>query len=109
VDASGSVKLQLQRGTNTVLLGTTVPGLTYSSGDRLQFRVQVTGLSPTTIRATVWKAGTTEPVAWQLTATDSTAALQSAGGIGLCNYLSGSASPTSLVVSFDDLRAGPTG
>ncbi|WP_166784444.1 PKD domain-containing protein [Cryobacterium sp. TMT1-2-1] len=109
VDANGSVKLQLQRSTNTVLLSTTVPGLTYLSGDRLQLRVQVTGLSPTTIRATVWKVGTTEPVAWQLTATDSTAALQSAGGIGLYNYLSGSASPSTLVVSFDDLRAGPTG
>jgi PKD repeat protein len=109
VDASGAVKLQLQRSTDTVLLGAIVPGLTYVSGDRLQFRLQVTGTSPTTIRARVWKVGTTEPAAWQVTATDSTAALQSAGGIGIYNYLSGSATPTSLVVSFDDLWAGPAG
>lgn len=109
VASSGAVKVQVQRSTDTVLQGLTVPGLTYASGDRLQLRVQVSGTSPTTIRARVWKVGATEPTAWQVTATDSTSGLQSAGGIGIYSYLSGSASPSSLVVSFDDLWAGPTG
>jgi hypothetical protein len=109
VASSGAVKVQVQRSTDTVLHGLTVSGLTYASGDRLQLRVQVTGTSPTTIRAKVWKVGATEPAAWQVSATDSTSGLQSAGAIGIYNYLSGSASPTSLVVSFDDLWAGPTG
>ena len=109
VSSSGAVKVQAQRSTDTVLQSLTVSGLTYASGDRLQLRVQVSGTSPTTIRARVWKVGTTEPTAWQVTATDSTSGLQSAGGIGIYNYLSSSASPTSLIVTFDDLWAGPTG
>ena len=47
------------------------PGLTYAAGDQLQMRVQTFGTSPTTVRAKVWKAGTTEPAAWTLTTTDS--------------------------------------
>lgn len=109
IGSSGSVLLQLQRDTDTILKAATISGLTFASGDTLQFRVQVVGTSPTTLRARVWKVGSTEPATWQVTATDSTAGLQSAGSIGLYSYLSRTALPTPSVISFDDLSAGPTG
>jgi len=109
IGSSGSVVLQLQRDTDTILNRTTVAGLTFASGDTLQFRLQVVGTSPTTLRAKVWKVGTTEPSTWQVTATDATAALQAAGSVGLYSYLSRTALPTPVVVSYDDLWAGPTG
>ncbi|TFC87368.1 PKD domain-containing protein [Cryobacterium sp. TMT1-21] len=109
IGANGSVQLQLVRNTDIQMRAVTVAGLTYATGDRLQFRLQVTGTSPTTIQAKVWKVGTAEPANWQATVTDATAGLQSAGSIGLYSYLSSSATPTSLVVSFDDLWAGATG
>jgi len=109
IGSSGSVLLQLQRDTDTILKAATVSGLTFASGNTLQFRVQVVGTSPTTLRAKVWKVGTTEPSTWQVTTTDSTAALQAAGSIGLYSYLSRTGLPTPIVVSYDDLWAGRTG
>ncbi|WP_198418090.1 PKD domain-containing protein [Cryobacterium sp. TMT4-10] len=109
VSSAGSVQLQLQRSTDTVLRSVSVTGLTFNSGDQLQFRLQVTGTSPTTIQARVWKTGTTEPGAWQASITDTTSALQTAGSIGLYSYLSSSSTSTSLPITFDNLSAGPTG
>jgi hypothetical protein len=94
-------------GSSTVLgTETVVPGLSYTPGVFLTVRLQVTRTSPTTIQARVWAAGTTEPSTWQKTATDTTAALQAAGRIGLYSYLSGSATASPRVMSWDDLWAG---
>ena len=110
--SNGGVWLSLQRATaanvETVLAAETqVPGITMAAGQQLLVRVQVTGTSPTTIRARVWKAGTTEPTTWQKTVTDSTAGFQAAGGVGLYLYLSGSATNAPIAFSFDDLKAIP--
>jgi hypothetical protein len=102
----GSVQLHVTRGV-TPVAGGTVPGLTFAAGDQLRVRVQVEGTSPTTLRAKVWKVGQAEPASWFATYTDSTAALQAAGGVGIDTYLSGSSSP--VVFSFDDLTAVPVG
>jgi hypothetical protein len=67
-------------------------------------RLQVEGTAPTTLRARAWKAGTTEPTAWHVTRTDSTAGLQSPGGVRLTSYLSSSATNGPFVVRYDDLR-----
>jgi len=109
VSASGAVTLQLVRssGSETVL-GTANPGLTYVPGDQLQVRLRVTGVSPTTLSAKIWKVGTTEPGAWQVTAQDSTTALQGPGGIGLSTYLSSSATNLPVAVRYDDLLAQAT-
>ena len=108
VNSAGAVSLHLTRSTDTNMSAATVSGMTFNSGDRLQFRLQVTGTSPTTIRAKVWKVGTAEPANWLLSTTDSTAALQSAGGIGIYSYLSTTGTPSPLTVTFDDLWAGHT-
>ena len=101
--ATGAVQLQLMRG-GTTLQASTIAGLSYATNDQLHVRLQVFGTAPTTIRAKVWAAGTTEPTVWPLSRTDATTALQQAGSIGLAAYNSGSAT-TPMTVSFDDLSA----
>ncbi|WP_157430517.1 LamG-like jellyroll fold domain-containing protein [Actinomadura macra] len=106
---SGVVSLKLSRlgagGAETdIVAEQTVAGLTYEPGKRLHVRLQVTGTSPTTLKAKVWADGTAEP-AWQLTGTDSTAGLQSAGSLGVWTYLAGNTTNAPIVVSMDDLLA----
>jgi len=91
-------------GTETPLTQVQVPNLTYAPGEVLQLRLQVTGTAPTTVRAKVWRSGSTEPGAWLVSTTDSTASLQVAGGIGLLAYLSASSTNAPLTVTYDDLR-----
>ncbi len=109
----GAVTAQLVRivaGTETVIQNvTTVPGLTWNAGEYLKARLQVTGTSPTTLNAKVWKDGTSEPAAWLLQSTDSTAALQANGGVGIWDYLSGSSTNAPVTLAVDDLVAGPVG
>jgi PKD repeat protein len=100
ITPTGQVYLALSR-----LVGTTeafpggeqlVSGLTYTPGTPLNAHVQVVGTGTTTVRAAVWTTGA-EPAAWQLTRTDSTAALQVPGGLGLAAYRpSGTTTPTAV-------------
>lgn len=111
--STGSVNLTLVRtaangAETTIASGAAIPGLNYAVGDRLGIRLQVTGTNPTTIRARVWEIGTAEPSTWQRTVTDSTAALQVPGGLGIMTYLSGTATNAPVTVLVDDVRAaGP--
>jgi PKD repeat protein len=94
----------------TLASAVTLPSsISYGPGTGLEVRLQVTGTSPTTMRFKVWPSGTTEPTAWQRTATDSSAGLQAAGAVGLTTYLSGSATNAPVVLRMDDLSARPTG
>jgi hypothetical protein len=79
-----------------------VSGLTYAAGQQLMLRVQVFGTSPTTVRAKLWRTGQPEPSAWQASVTDSTAALQTSGTVGLRTYLSTAATITPVTVKFDN-------
>ncbi|KAA1422788.1 PKD domain-containing protein [Mumia zhuanghuii] len=106
--AGGTVSLSIGKivaGAETALASGTITGLSVAAGEALQVRVAASGTSPTTLRAKVWKAGTAEPAAWRLTATDTAASLQTAGGLGLGTYLSSSATNAPVVASFDDLVA----
>ena len=105
--ADGSVEMHLTRGNGTPIAGGVVAGLTYAAGDRLQIRMQVEGTSPTTLRTKVWKSGQPEPAAWTRTMTDSTATLQTAGGVGLVSYLFGTATNGPVAISYDDLLVTP--
>ena len=106
--ANGTVSLWLARtvsGTETLIPGGgVVSGLTVAAGDRFEVRMQAVGSSPTTLRAKVWKSGTTEPAAWTRTGTDSTAGLQVAGGVGMYYYVSGSTTNSPVVFSTDGFR-----
>lgn len=109
--SSGAVGLSLVRVNSTgggeVVLQSAinVPGLAVTAGESVQVRLQVTGTSPTTIRAKVWKAGTAEPSTWHRSVTDTTSALQTPGGLGLTMYVSSTSTNTPLVISIDDLTA----
>ncbi|HEU5223299.1 MAG TPA: PKD domain-containing protein [Candidatus Lumbricidophila sp.] len=102
---TGVVNVKIQRSGVTLVV-TDVAGLTYTTGQQLNLRFQVFGTSPTTLRARVWSVGQPEPSTWLLSTTDSTAALQTAGNIGLIGYLSGSAT-NPVTIAFDDLLARP--
>ena len=91
-DGSVVISLSMLTGTATaVTLKSEVvaAGVSLSAGTPLKTRLQVTGTAPTTLRFKVW-SGASEPATWQLTSTDSTAALQSAGAVGITTYLSSS-------------------
>jgi PKD repeat protein len=104
----GAASLRVAHG-STALQSVTVAGLTYAAGDTLQIRLQVFGTNPTTVRARAWKVGVAEPSTWQVTATDGTAALQTAGALGFGSYLGSGSTISPLVFSFDGLKATPTG
>lgn len=107
---NGSVMLSLVRtaanGAETTIQGAVaVPGVTYTVGDKLALRLQVTGMSPTTIRARIWELGGVEPAGWQRSTTDTTTALQGQGGVGLATYLSSGVSNAPVTVILDNLLA----
>ena len=81
----------------------TVPGLVYNAGDTLRMQLRAVGTGTTTLQAKVWKVGSAEPAAFQVTANDTTAGLQGPGGVGLVSYLSGSATNAPLVAIWDNL------
>ncbi len=105
--ANGTLSAWLVRsaanGTETVVATSrAVPG-TYAAGTQVKLRFQVTGTSPTTLRAKAW-AGATEPAAWLLETTDSTAGLQSAGHVGLAGLVSSSSTNVPVTFRWDDLE-----
>jgi PKD repeat protein len=106
-----TVQLTALKGTGTpvaVATAVTLPAtITYSAGSQLNVRMQVTGTNPTTVRLKVWPATQAEPTAWQTTGTDTFAALQSPGAVGITNYLSSSVTNAPVVVRMDALTARP--
>ena len=100
------MQLQLLRG-DTALQLVNLPGVTYTPGTIMQVRLQVFGTNPTTIRSKVWTSAQPEPAGWQASVTDATAALQSAGSVGLRTYLSGTATNGPETTRFDNLSVVP--
>jgi hypothetical protein len=102
---TGKVFIRGQTNSGTNVFPDTDTGLKFTAGDTFLLRVQAEGANPTTIRAKAWKAGTAEPSAWMVTATNSTAALQTAGTLGIGTLNSATSVST---LSFDNLRADTT-
>ena len=107
LDATGGAQLTLSRvvgGTETaVRTAVTVPGVKLTAGSQLQIRMQTQGTGTTNLRARAWMAGTPEPTTWLVTATDTTAALQTTGGQYLSTYLTSSSTNIPVVGRWDDL------
>ncbi len=105
-NADGSVSVNasvLTNGSESSLgAAVAVAGLSQSADGFIWLRAQVTGASPTTIRVKAWADGEAEPAGWQFSATNSHAAVQVAGAVGLRAYISRSVSTAPVVVSFDD-------
>src|ERR1019366_5538812 len=89
--ADGTVQALISKvvsGTDTTLKSLVIPGLTYTPGQPLRIRFVVSGTGTTSLSGTGWPVGTTEPASPQISLTDSTAALQSAGSFGIQSYVS---------------------
>jgi PKD repeat protein len=108
VKPNGSVALSLLRvdgaGQATLAGPVTIGGLTVTAGATLDVRLVVSGTSPTTVMAKVWKDGTTEPATWQASGSDASAAMQAAGSVGLMYYVSSNATNTPVVGNVDGFR-----
>ena len=105
--SGGAVHLMLYKvvsGKATGFGAVNVGGLTYTSADVLRLRFRVTAQGAATVLAgKAWKVGTAEPSGNQITATDSTAALQGPGAIGLNAFLASNATNAPVVARFDNL------
>ena len=92
VDASGHLRLGISRlvgGTEVdIAPEVTVAGLSAVAGHTYALRARIAGASPTTLQLRVWDAATTDPAAWQMSVTDSSATLQGAGLVGFRMWLS---------------------
>jgi PKD repeat protein len=106
IASTGAVSLYLTRAINNVETNIAGPlviaGLKAAANDPLVIRLKLDGSGPTVVSGKVWRASAAEPAAWQLSASDSTAALQTAGSSGLLAYLSGSATNFPVVMRVDD-------
>ena len=112
VSSTGAMTLSVLKvvaGTETTLMNKAVTGVTYVPGDTYNLRVQVWGSGTTSLRAKVWKDGATEPTTWLASATDTTAAFQVPGSIGLLSYLSASATNAPVTVKYSQFAARLTG
>jgi hypothetical protein len=112
ITPSGSVLLKLSalvNGAERTLKTVTLPGMTYAPGDVLTVRFEVSGSGTTTLSGRAWLKGQAEPTAWQVSATDTTADLQRAGGVGVDSYVSGSATAVPVRLTVDDFWAGAAG
>jgi len=95
---------KLVGGTETTLSSVALGSANnYTVGSQLQLRVQASGTGSTSLKAKVWKVGTSEPSTWNLSSTDSSSSLQAAGGISVVSFLSASSTTFPSSVSFDDL------
>jgi PKD repeat protein len=106
VAPSGAISINVLAGA-TSLKSAVVPGVAATPGATLRIRLQTMGVNPTTVQARLWRSGTTEPSTWQVVATDSSAALQVAGAVGVRTYLSSGATNGPLTSTFDDFAARP--
>ncbi len=118
VRADGNLALSLSRRTPdgaVAFLGgeVVVPGVLTSPGNWITVRTEVVGSNPATLRLKAWQTNSVEPD-WQLTRTDSAAALADAGNVGVRTYLFDSAAQPrtvafeALVASTVDGSAPPT-
>lgn len=107
---AASIYVAALKGSSTVVsLSSTVSATgTVTPGSQIHVRLQVTGTSPTTVRAKLWLGSAAEPSAWTVTGTaDSYAGLQTPGAVGANAYLSASSTNAPVAVSLLDIKALP--
>jgi PKD repeat protein len=102
--------VRIVNGTATTIAGTTLPGIDYTAGTTINLRFQVTGNGTTsTLAGKAWFANTPEPAAPQLQTTDTTAALQGPGSIGIYGYNSSTVTNAPTQITIDNLRTTAVG
>jgi PKD repeat protein len=112
LETTGALRLYLSRfvaGVETQLRTTTLSTFGYTAGERLKVRLDVQGSGTTALEGRAWRASAPEPTAAMVAASDTTAALQAAGGVGLRFYTGGGTTSLPTRASVDGFRALPTG
>ena len=104
----GAFKLTSSAGPVAIGAEVQVLGLSFTAGSSLLVRVQATGVNPTTVRIKAWTPGTAQPSTWAVSVTDSTAALQAKGSVGLQALLSSSATNAPVAFTWDNLAVQPS-
>jgi hypothetical protein len=95
--------------TDTLLGDLEVVGdLTHQAAEYINFKMQVSGISPTTIKLKAWGESDVEPDTWDYEVTDSTAELQTAGEVGLAARVATAANNTPVTFTFDNFQARTT-
>lgn len=102
-----STLVRVVNGTETSLGGGKINGMVFNSGDTLRVRIQASGQGTSALKTKIWKASDAQPAGWTVQASDSTAALQVAGGIGLSVYAAGTVANVPYPVKFDNLYVVP--
>lgn len=100
-----TMRLYLLRGETAIGSSVVLPGPGYVAGQKLTLKISVTGTGPTTLAAKLWRSADPEPSTWQLTGTDSTAGLQTAGIAGIEGYLGGSSATATAALSVGSFDA----
>ncbi len=104
------VRLYVTRQVNgtEVTLGAVATVLpSYTPGDALRMRFEVTGTSTATLKATLWKVGTAEPGTPQVVRTDSAPELSGPGAVGAYGNVSGTVTNGPVQISFDNFEITP--
>ncbi|GIG19684.1 hypothetical protein Cch01nite_04080 [Cellulomonas chitinilytica] len=108
VSGDGKTVVSIVRvdATGAKIIAQSATPLSMTPGNDLQVRFQATGTGTTDLRAKVWPVGTAQPADWTVATTDTTAALQTAGGIAFTTYSPKLSGET--VGRYADVWAGPT-
>jgi hypothetical protein len=95
-------------GAETVIAAPiTVPGLAVQAARQFSVRVQAVGTGSTSLRARVWLTSGSEPTGWQVSAVDTTAALQKPGAIGVIGYVSSGVTGGAMTIAIRNWGARP--
>lgn len=109
ISPNGAVRIDAVRVVNgaETTLQQVAGGFTAKAGATINVKTSLSGTDKTTFAAVVWPSGSAVP-ANQISTTDATSALQTAGTVALGGYVSGAATGTPLTVRFDNLKVTGT-
>lgn len=109
VSPNGAVRIDATRIVNGVetLLQSSAGGFTAKAGATMNVKATLSGTDKTAIGAVVWPSGSPVP-GNQISASDSTAALQAAGTVALGGYVSSAATNAPITIRYDNLNVSGT-
>ena len=109
VESTGTLLVYVSKvsyGTETALFTKAISGFNYTAGEKVLMRFKVSGNgTASTLEGKVWRASQTEPTTPQVTATDTTASLQSTGAVGVKSYVGKGMTSLPLTIKAADFTA----
>ena len=106
VGANGQLYAQIHKlsgNVDTAITPEVALGIAYAPGMAIRVRLSAVGSGTTNLSLRAWPASQPEPAAWTVSGTDSDAALQGAGGVGLRGYEAAAVTNGPAAMSWDDL------